>query len=330
MGSEVLPVSVSDSVGSALNSYVCSPYAHYVAYGQHEVDKLERPWVRAMARPAVRALGAWMRRHALERVVYVNNWLLSTNLYPPLEAEAVEALHHRLVERHPSHAVVWRSVDERQHQALLTQLKRLGYATLFSRLVWFQDPTDSALWSRRNVRLDQKVLRRSGLAVIDAATLRDAAFERLADLYSQLYLQKYSEHNPDFTSRYLRELVREGALSMRALTKDDRIDAVYGYYTRAGVGTSPIFGYDLGLPPETGLYRCLSAAWTAEARDLGVQIHASAGVGRFKQHRGGVPALEYNVVFTGHLPRPRRRPWWVLQSILDRIVVPLTWELEVA
>jgi hypothetical protein len=64
------------------NSYVCSPYAHYVSYALEEFRALKNPPAEAALRLLFRGLGVYLRRSALDRVVYVNNWLLSTNLYP--------------------------------------------------------------------------------------------------------------------------------------------------------------------------------------------------------------------------------------------------------
>lgn len=329
-----LEVAVADGVAIPLtvgahvpgNSYVSSPFAHYVAYAREELDKLGNPPLEWVLDKVVALLGGWLLRCRFDDVVYVNNWLLSTNLYPALGRPTVEALHGALLARHPEHALVWRSVDATGNPELLGWLDALGYRRLFSRIVWYQDASDPALARHRNLGHDTKLLRRSGYEVVDA--LADEDFERVRELYDALYLHKYSEYNPAFSSRWLRELSRAGLLSVRGLRKEGRIDGVFGYYVRRGFGTAPVFGYDTALPQELGLYRMLSAAWFAEARERGLRIHASAGVGSFKKTRGAVPVIEYSLVHDAHLPAWRRRPWGVLQQVLDRIAVPMISRLE--
>jgi hypothetical protein len=52
-------------------------------------------------------------------------------------------------------------------------------------------------------------------------------------------------------------------------------------------------------------------------------VHFSAGVGDFKRARGGVNAIEYNAVYDAHLPPARRRPWALLQALMDHAAVPI-------
>ena len=138
-----------------------------------------------------------------------------------------------------------------------------------------------------------------------------------------LYIEKYSEMNPKFSATFLRSQCMNSHLELRGLFKDGQMDAVYGFYTRNGLGTCPIFGYDTTVDPKVGLYRSLSWLWAEEAKDLNVHIHASSGVGAFKRHRGAIPEIEYNMVFTGHLPRYMKRRWHLLALLAKYIAVPL-------
>ena len=63
-------------------SDVCSPISRYVSYPLEEARRRARPWQRPLLNAGAGLLGNGLRKLGLERAVYVNNWLLSTN--PPL------------------------------------------------------------------------------------------------------------------------------------------------------------------------------------------------------------------------------------------------------
>ncbi|HRJ41176.1 MAG TPA: hypothetical protein PL105_04830, partial [Caldilineaceae bacterium] len=91
VGETILPLTVTHFHPD--NSYTCSPYSHYISYGGYEeVKRLGNPPVEALIRAALHPVAWYFRRAGLDRVVYVNNWLLSTNLYPGLDEATIRAL----------------------------------------------------------------------------------------------------------------------------------------------------------------------------------------------------------------------------------------------
>jgi hypothetical protein len=119
-----------------------------------------------------------------------------------------------------------------------------------------------------------------------------------------------------------RRSLAEPLLHVKALAINGRIDAVLGYVARRGTITAPLFGYDLGLPKELGLYGRLCTLISLEAQARRDTRHLSAGVGPFKRIRGGMPAIEYNAVYDAHLPAWRRRQGALMQAVADRLAMP--------
>ncbi len=76
---------------------------------------------------------------------------------------------------------------------------------------------------------------------------------------------------------------------------------------------TPAIGYDLGRSRDDGLYRQVLAALMLEARSRNLVLNLSAGVGRFKLHRGARPTLEYDAVMTSGLPFRQRLAWWLVE-----------------
>ncbi|MEM7799705.1 MAG: GNAT family N-acetyltransferase [Chloroflexota bacterium] len=315
-----LPIPFSEVEWHPNNSYTASPFSQYISYGIEELRELGQPLLERIFARLLRQIGRYFQRCNFDHALLVNNWFLSTNLYPEILGEQIEQLHHTFLREYPKRALVWRSVDTQGGAEPLNHLRRLGYMPIFSRQVWYQDPTSSQTTKRNTFKTDARLLRKTPYRVIPAAEIDP---DRAVNLYNQLYLDKYSTLNPQFTPAFIRLAQANRILEMIGFERDGRLDAVMGYFGRGRLMTPPLFGYDLALDRKLGLYRLLSARFSQEAARLGKTAHFSAGVGEFKRNRGAYGVLEYNMVYVGHLPPSRRRPWQLLKLILDRLAVPI-------
>ncbi|NUR88614.1 MAG: GNAT family N-acetyltransferase [Nonomuraea sp.] len=302
----VLPITVND--GEAGNAWVCSPYTHYVTYAREELRVLDSAALRAALGGALTALGALCRWAELDRVVLVNNWLLSTNLYPAMKDHQYGEVVAFLRERFPGHAIGFCSVNRPIDGCLMVPGRR----------IYLVRPAEQEARYRKRWRRDLRLIERHGYEVVEPD---DAA--RVVELYNLLYLDKYSSNNPQFTERLVR------GFSCLALVRRGRIDGVLGYFVRDGVMTTPLLGYDTALPQRLGLYRMLSAITYQLAAERGLVVNDSAGAGEFKRLRGGMPEIEYRAVHADHLPWRRRAGWQALAWLLERIAVPLMRRFEV-
>ncbi|MCZ4142852.1 GNAT family N-acetyltransferase, partial [Escherichia coli] len=104
------------------NAYVCSPYTHYVRYAKQELSLLQRPLLEKGLSALLNLVGWGMRRSKFNKVVHVNNWLLSTNLFPAMTGEQAVAVMHAVRERFPDHAVVFRSLCPGLHPEIAAAL----------------------------------------------------------------------------------------------------------------------------------------------------------------------------------------------------------------
>lgn len=308
----VLPVTVTDF--HPQNTYTVSPYSHYVSYGGlEEVRRLGNPLAEALVKLAMKPVARYFRRAGLDRVVFVNNYLLSTNLYPSVSGDRLPALSEALIRWFPDRAIVFRSVDRKKNPHVARALEGLGYDLVLSRQVWYMDPAASL--KTRQCREDMRVLKRNGYEVVDGGELSDDDLRRALHLYGMLYLQKYSYFNPQFTFDFLKLARDRDLLHMYGLKKDGRLNGIMGFFVRNGAMTQPLFGYDASLPAEEGLYRLLTLVTLREGVKRGLLVHASGGVGKFKKARGGESVTEYNAVYARHLPRRRQLPWKLIKAV---------------
>jgi len=323
-----LPLTVNEAEWE--NSWVCSPYTHYVTYAQEEVRRAVSPGLGVPFAALLEGVGGWFRAAECNRVVMVNNWLMSTNPWPAWNGRSLSATLDRLKARWPSHALVFRTLNARESGPLMEALRAAGARLIPSRQVWWYDPGSIAVKRSRDVRKDAALLNRGDLERVDHEDLSESDFPSLQALYEDLYLRKYSQHNPRYSVDWLLHLWRGRNLRFTALRHPDGhfvgVEAC-GPIHRTMV--SPIVGYDLSLPASLGLYRRLAVLPILAAREQGLPLNLSAGVGRFKAHRGGEPVMEYLAVVDRHLPLARQLPWRFIEVLSRGVLAPVVkhWRL---
>ncbi len=311
----VLPISINETEWN--NSYVCSLYGQYILYAKDEIQQISSPILRKLVSGAVHVLGKALKAGQVNKVVQVNNWLLSTNLYPDLSENQIQKITDFLRKKYPNHALVFRTVHNKQKQ-LLTALESTGYQRIFSREIFLLDPKDPAVWKERHVKKDLRLLKES--AYSEAKPKLEEA-QRLANLYKCLNTDKFSAQNPQFKNTFIELALKSDVLTMNGLSSEDSLDGVFGWTSRSGMMVAPFFGYETSLPQDKGLYRQISLLSMLKAKEENLILHMSAGAGSFKKRRKAKAVPEYHMIYSEHLSWARRIPWWILNQI-SRHVIP--------
>lgn len=322
-GELTLPCTINH--GEPANAWVCSPLATYGSYVIEEIERtIPRPWSWPL-QALCRGYRGVLSMAAIDNTVTVNNWMLSTNLYPACEPQALARLVAQLRERWPRHAIWFRSLNGRHNQPWIDALCALGFDLLPSRQVYLFD--DLATAKHANLRRDLQLLRRTPLKVAQDFSAQD--FQRIEALYGYLYLDKYSRLNPHYSAAFMQRWQQTGLLDVWGLRDDDGVlQAVLGTFRQGDTITAPIVGYNTALPRELGLYRLMMARVFDVARRDGLKVNLSAGAAHFKRLRGGIPALEYSAVLSSHLSLPRRAALRTLRGLTQSIGVPVMRRLE--
>lgn len=335
-GEHVFPCTRSRPTAGSRPSYVVSPRTAYIDYAREEMHKVGDALVEAALSAFVTAAERALDAGRLDDVVYVNNWLLSTNLYPERVDDGAGETLRRLGARHCASALAYRSLNRRCNGERMDRLRLLGFEFLPSRQVYLFDARDSAgrarIMQRSNTRADIRLLKKRSKEdpnIVPHESLRAADFAQIERLYSMLYLDKYSRLNPQYTARFLEAAHRHGWIRFTALRHPaGHLEAVLGTYALGDTITAPIVGYDTGAPPSRALYRRLMALVIRQALDEHLMLNLSSGAAGFKRLRGGEPEIEYTAVFTQHLRAPQRWAWGALCGVIDRIGRPLLERYE--
>jgi hypothetical protein len=311
------------------NAWVCSPYTAYCAYAIEELQRLMPAPIAYPLSMLCRAAGAALRRARIDQAGMINNWLLSTNLYPAFYGAVLDQWIAEARTRCPDHAIWFRSLNEAWTPDWLDALRARGAILLPSRQVYLFSNIHRLARSRSNLKADFDLLARTTLERCDDASITPADYPRCEQLYAMLYLQKYSRLNPAYRAGFIEAWHRARLLRLTGFR--DRagvLQAIVGTFERDGVITAPLVGYDTNLPQRLGLYRLLMAAVLKYAMETGGRVNLSAGAAQFKRLRGGVPAIEYSAVLADHLPRERQRALRALGWHTTRVGVPIMTRFE--
>ncbi len=332
-GEHLLPVTINQGHERDDNSYVVSPLTAYTGYADYEIRQLGHPWLTVPLRLLTRGAGLWLRYGQLDRIVHVNNWLLSTNLYPThWSGSDADKITRLLVDAWPDHAIGFRSLNNFNNSELIRQLERLGYITIPSRQVYLFDGRpgeNSSYFKRRDTRNDARLLAKTAYTTVPGSALQERDFQRLESLYNQLYLEKYCALNPHFSAAWLHAGQRDGWLELTALkSPEGRIDGVLGWVSNDSILTAPVVGYDTHLPQKLGLYRLTSQLSLEQAAQRRILLNMSAGAAHFKRGRGGQPEIEHSLVYVKHLPPSRQRVWRSLSRLLQAVAVPIMQQFK--
>lgn len=326
-GETILPVTLSD--GSPGDAWVCSPRATYADCAAEEAERYLPAWMARVNRGLSKGIGDWLTGAGIDRVAAINNWLLSTNLYPPLRTVPLAATIDAARERWPDHAIWFRSLNAIDNADWIAALSERGFQFVVSRQVYLYEDLAALSARHANLKRDLQRLGRTALQRVRDDGIADGDYPRIARLYELLYMEKYSRFNPHYSAEFMRSWHKAGLLEFHGFRDASGIlQCVVGLFRQGGTFTSPIVGYDTSLPRQLGLYRLLTACAYETTMAHGGRLNFSAGAAQFKRLRGGAPAIEYSAVYARHLPRKLRNAIGALSLATRRVGAPLLTKYE--
>jgi hypothetical protein len=324
-GARVFPVTINnDEYGDA---YVCLPHTAYALYAKDELRILNAGlWTPVLGLLASSA-GAMLRAARINKIVHINNYMLSTNLHDGWSGDDIGELRDLIIAQFPEHFIAVRSLNAWSDPDLLERFRYAGWVMLPSRQIYVTDDLAAEWAPRRDSRRDLAILEANAERIDRLDELRPGDAERIAQLYAMLYLDRYSALNPAFTAAYIEMTHRGKILHYRGVRESDgTLSAVVGCFMRGGVLTTPIVGYDVTRPAEDGLYRMASVLYAQMAAERGLRLNGSAGAASFKRNRGAHAVIEYSAFWTKHLSPMRRGVVRAMAAALNNIAAPMLAE----
>jgi hypothetical protein len=319
----LLPVTVNS--GLKPTCYLCCPSVAYIDYARDELRHFSGyPLLSALLDGLLKLGYPLVRAAGLDRQVQVNNWLLATNPIPDVTADALRAATQAIVQEHPGHAVVWRSLNDFSDRGAMRIFREAGYRMYPARQIYIFDCRTTEPRIGRDEKRDQAMLDEGSFAIVTPGEFRDDDFIRAQTLYQQLYLEKYTSLNPQYTAAFMKAAQAAGILEFLGLrASDGRLAGVIVFFDCGRTMTTPIVGYDASIPQATGVYRMLMALAVKRARDRKMLFNMSAGAASFKRNRGGIAALEYSAIYNAHLAPTPRLAACLARTILKQVGIPV-------
>ncbi|WP_024850884.1 GNAT family N-acetyltransferase [Hydrogenovibrio kuenenii] len=321
IGNTTLPMSINSAEYE--NSYVCSPYTAYISYAKDELGLLKRPLLEKLLSASMTLAGRFLKLGQINRTISVNNWLVSTNLLPKFNPYELQKTTQKLIREYPSHSLSIRSLNAEHNAELMQTLSDQGWLLIPARQVYLFD-TNQTWWKRNHTKKDQSLLRKveagkTTLKWLKPEALETHHFAEIQQCFNQLFIEKHSRYNPQFTESFLKALHDNALVEFHSFTDETgRIVASIGLFTQQNTITTPIVGYDTSLPQELGLYRLLMAVLLRLTYERKQPMNLSSGAGSFKRARGGEPTLEYTAFYCHHLPWHRRIIHKNFSSLVNR------------
>lgn len=321
-GDACLPMTINN--GEPQDTFVCSPWVGYIDYTKEELTRFPNPAIVPALKAVICFVAKILSSAEIDKIVHINNWMVSTNLLPDVDCDIVSAQTSDLTSRFPSHFLAIRSLTGRHHRKLIASLKAAGWVLLPSRQIFIADDIWYHMNRRRDLKRDEALWRRSSYRYEEPKSVNRDDAERIAELYTALYLEKYSFLNPAYTADFVM-MSQEIGLIRYLVHRDEEglIQSFAGIHELAGHATVPLMGYNTRLDQTAGLYRLGFHAGTRYAARHGLSFNMSSGATGFKSSRGATAEIEYTAFYFRHLPLIRRLPIRILGAVAHGIGIPL-------
>ena len=322
VGDNIFPLTINNEEYES--SYVCSPYNACILYSKEEMRKLKNKILEFALKKLADICGFPLKLAKINKVVSVNNWLLSTNLYPKWDGTEIKEISEFLRNKFPTHAIMFRSLNSESNKQLLQKFQQNNYELIPSRQIYIFDRKKLDFSKRSDIKKDHALLKKTDYKIDRHEEISYSDYPRITELYNKLYLDKYCIHNPHFTTELIALWHKHKLLTFTALrNKNGVIDGICGCFTRNQIATIPLVGHDTALPQSLGLYRMLIQLSIRYSIDNNLIINASSGASYFKINRGGFAEIEYSAIYIDHLSPYSKRIWKILNWLLTNIAIPL-------
>lgn len=318
----LFPILVSS--GRYDNSYVCSPYGHYISLAIESLFLIKNRWLKKIVKRGLETVGLYLKFSGINPAVYFNHSLFSTDLQPnTLSKSDIENIVVCLKEKYPKHTLIFRSLNPQTTHSLQHTLKTYGFDFIASKGIYLTESTNPELFKTRIIKSDLKHWNENDYEVISQENFTLADEERILELYRSLSIDYHSKFNPMINKNFIKLLKDHPILKIKALKKNGRIDGFVGYQIKEKTLLCTLIGYDRNQEIKTDIYRQLSTLLFLEATKNAEVFHQSSGASFYKSIRRAKFYIEYQGIYTKHLRLKQRVAWCFLRGAINTLATPL-------
>ena len=247
----------------------------------------------------------------IDKAIYPCHFGFSTTLYRRGEIASILKAKDELKRQYKDKAIIVRSLNSINFRG-----REKDFCLIPSRVIFIIEDLKTQWFERKDTKSDLKLFEKHDIELKNySKNVPPEILEQCKHLYDDLYLQKYSKFNPDFTIEYLRELIDSSILKLHVIhARSGKVLAFCATQKSDSTISCPLLGYDRnsGIP----LFRAIMSIAPMVAMQAGLKLNHSAGSPIFKKNRGAIAMMEYSLVIYDHLPPLRRFGYWLLGKTL--------------
>lgn len=266
-----------------------------------------------------------LRLGKLDKVIYVNHWLISTNVHYDFSEEQIAEITKFLKNKFPDYAIVFKNIAKEINETIFISLKNNKYKFLINRKSYYINKNNfNAVYKKTSLKSDLSLYKKGKYKF--SHDIKNWA--KKEDLYKNLYLEKYTELNPMYNKNFFE--MCSNIFDNKALLNSQ--NDIVGFYIPFVLGKTvvvPCIGYDTSISQKEGLYRLLILDSINYAKQHHCNLNLSSGVGEFKQKRGAEPYWEYLAIDYSHLNIFRKLLYFLLIKITNKISFPLVKKFNI-
>lgn len=309
------------------NSHACSPYATYISYPKTMLNQFNKTWAKLLAMIFPRLLGTLFKAAKIDQVIQLNNDFSAVIYKPIMLYKQTPEIINLLTERYPNHLILLRRINPITTPLLVDALKQNGFTLIADKPTHLFIP-ENKFMQRSHTKRDLTLLNKTNYTLVEQQSFTSEDLYRLHQLYQDLFIDKHTTSNPNYTLTFFEEAVKHRWLKFYAFRNPDGIIDAFSSLTHYDniMNCGPI-GYDLEKPTKLGLYRMLVAQGLKLAQDNNAILNYGSGSDLFKLNRGSKKIIEYTAVYYRHLPKYRQLPWNLLH-FLSKTVMPKIFGLN--
>jgi len=306
INSQRLPVFVNDKS----TSWICSLFTCQITYIKKALQRVSS--INCALLVIIKMLlyirACLARIINIDHVVFINHDLTSTNLWPD-NINKIDKLIADISAKHPSRPLVFRSLNNVHNRQLIQSLLQNNCLLLrFREITHYDYNAPLTPKQKANIKCDFKLIEKNNYVAVIDADINEISISRLYQLYNNVYINKYSILNPQYTLLFFKTILQDSTFGS-IIIKKNITDAFTIYKSNEITIQYPCIGYDLAIERKVGLYRQISSMIHKCAIQKKLLINESSGVLDFKKKRGGIQTSEYYAIYIKHLPFLKKVAW---------------------
>lgn len=294
INNHLIPVTITDE--NQYGSYIFSFYTAFNYCINEEIRKSVSNKLKLYPILFLVKLTALLMKFSkINKCIIINNWLFSTNIHPEIPYDVLKIVNEYLRNQYKGYTIVVKSLNILTTFSTIKKYIKLGYQFVPLRPVYLLTPKIFSTLNkkrRRELRNDSQYINKNALLITHAfpESDRDNRYDAIKSYYDDLYIEKYSKYNAQFTDKFFADRMKSDCFKKIFVFKEGNILAFTICFSINNILSTPVLGYAKDIPD---LYRVTSFCLQDYAITNKFIDHASSGVGHFKQSRGYKPYTEY-------------------------------------